>query len=393
MRPTVGFGFLLRAVSSLTLATFGLFALPVAETLGVETIALAFGLFSFVSGFAAPIVGILVDRLGLRLVQRTGAILLVVGLFACASATSVWHYYVGMGLFCAVGVTAFTQLPVNVLVTQNVVGRVLPAFGLVTAGAGLGALVTIPLTERAISAYGWRPSYAVYAVATLGVWIVFDRWLRRAGIQTPPAKDEPEVSPVDASGPLVVRQEAQVVLAAGFSGAQRTLIVAFFIPWSISRGYSVSTAAQVFGIAEGLRAFSGIGVAWIGQRFGSRVTYVVTTTTAAACVAMLLLADPGSPVLYYIAAGLYGVASGGIHPSSSSLQSQVYRRERLGTLFGSSTAAYGIGGAAAVGMATSVQLSFGLDGVMWLIAIGLLAMAILIVGVAKNPPAAHQLNV
>jgi len=400
----IEYGFTIRGVSALTRSTFGIFAIPVALTLvGVGgDVTYAYGLFSLMSGLSAPLSGYLIDQFGIRRMQRFGALLLITGLLLCASASASWHYLIGLGILCGIGVTAFTQIPVNLLIARFVQKRRMPAFGIVTAGAGVGALLAVPLTERLISGLGWRPAYVGYAVIVMFVWIPFDLWLGRALprveartrkniVHSPPRRrpdPPPEQSTTQARPPRkspLTRSEIQLVSAALFSGAQRTLVVAFMVPWLLDRGYGSLVAAQAFGLSEGLRAFSGVGVSMLGNRFGSKVTYVTASLVAVLSIVGLLVWADGGTALLYVTAAAYGIASGGIHPASSSLQSTIYRAERLGVLFGSSAASYGLGGAVSVIVANWTRHHFGgLDAVMALIAFGLLMMSLLVVGVRDS---------
>lgn len=387
-RRTILHGFVLRANGALTMSTFGLFAIPVALALDVPSVAAAFGLFSLTSGVCAPLVGFLVDRIGLRLVQRLGAGSLVLGLLGSALASTDWQFSISMGLLCGIGVTAFTQLPVNVLVTRWVTGRLLPAFGIVTSGAGVGALLAVPLTERVIAGGNWRLAYIGYAVVTAVMWWAFDRWATRAAESRAAVEQSDNTENVDVGStvtrkPRLTRAEVQMSLASFFSGAQRTVMVAFFIPWAVARGVEVASAARVFAVSEGLRAFSGVVLSWLGGRFGPRVTYSVTTATAMLSVlALQRMDDPAQGPLLSLAA-LYGLASGAIHPASSSLQSSVYHRSRVGLLFGASSAGYGVGGAIFVALAGLVQRTSGVGGVLWLVAVGLGVMSLLVIGLGR----------
>ena len=389
-RPTIGYGFLVRASGSLTQSTFGLFSIPVALTLGVPSVAVAFGIFSFVTGVCAPLIGWLVDRTTVVRTQRAGAVLLVLGLVGSSLAEDPWHFYVAMGVLCGVGVTAFTQLPINIIVTRLVRRRLLPAFGIVTAGAGLGGLLAVPATERVINEAGWRVAYLGYAAILMAIWLAFDRWIRSVpkSLLDRPARRQRAAADgnpnPESDTRLITRGELQVVGAAAFSGAQRTLMVAFFIPWSVSRGVSLTVAAQAFALAEGLRAFSGVGAAYIGSRFGSRSTYITTCGLAAVSAVGLFALGVENRGLYFGIAAIYGLASGGIHPASSSFQSEVYRSDRLGFLFGSSSAAYGVGGALFVVLAERLSAAAGLDAVLLLVALGLVLMAALVFGVRPS---------
>lgn len=399
----VGVGFLLRGASSLVMATFGVFVLPVARDVAgtAAAVTTAFAALSLVSGASSPVIGGLADRLGYRWVLRGGAVLFVLGLAASAVSMTATQYVVAMGLVCGLGVTAFTQVPVNMVVARYVLTHRLPAFGVVTAGAGVAGLALLPLTERIISTGSWRTAYWLYAASVLVAWGVTEWTLGRVTDGGKPGAVHDRARALGRSDPgkrrldlsrlvrriadgRLSRSESQLVAAGTLSGLQRTVLVAFFVGWALAHGHSGLVAAQAFGIAEGMRATGGVVLSLLGFKINPRTTYVLCCLVAGVSIIVLLGSDTRTSSLFIVMA-VYGFASGGIHPSSSALQASVYRDSRLGLLFGTSSAAFGLGGAAGVAVATAFSVRTGIDSVLWVVAVGLVGMALLVVGVRPEP--------
>src|ERR1700741_1636891 len=64
---------------------------------------LAYSVSQLVGGFSAPLVGIMVDRLGPRRLVLMGAVLLLVGLLGTAQATTRWEVVLLYGVVMTLG--------------------------------------------------------------------------------------------------------------------------------------------------------------------------------------------------------------------------------------------------------------------------------------------------
>ena len=63
--------------------------------------------------FAAPIIGILLDRLGPRVVLPGGSIIMALGFVISGMAHSVAEFYIGMGVFMGIGFAGWFARSIN----------------------------------------------------------------------------------------------------------------------------------------------------------------------------------------------------------------------------------------------------------------------------------------
>ncbi|MBI2369226.1 MAG: MFS transporter [Deltaproteobacteria bacterium] len=159
----VGLGALSYAVGYGSRGTFSVFYVALLQEFGWTRAALA-GVYSLgmaIFALASPLAGILVDRLGPRLVLPVGALLLALGMALSGLASQLWHLYLVFGLFASLGY-CFTGLVPNSAVISNWFVRYRgTALGLAFAGSGLGSLILVPLTQTLISAFTWRVAFFV----------------------------------------------------------------------------------------------------------------------------------------------------------------------------------------------------------------------------------------
>src|SRR5712691_3593226 len=106
------YGWVVVAVSFVTMAivspawfSFPLFYPAVLDEFSWKRAATA-GVFSLnllISAIVSPLVGLLIDRFGPRVVMPIGALLFAAGLVGSSQIHELWQFYVSMGVVAAVG--------------------------------------------------------------------------------------------------------------------------------------------------------------------------------------------------------------------------------------------------------------------------------------------------
>ena len=152
-------------------STFGIFVKPLAETFGWSrgAISLGFSIIACIGSLAAPVVGVLADRLGPRKVILVAAVLFGSGLCSFAFLSgSIWHFY-ALYVFTAFGSIGLTTIPYATAISRWFVRQRGLALGFMGVGAFVGGMYAPPLVTYVIATWGWR-----WAYATLGllVWIL-----------------------------------------------------------------------------------------------------------------------------------------------------------------------------------------------------------------------------
>jgi MFS family permease len=125
---------------------FGAFVTPWEREFGVDrtTISLV-SLVSFVVyGLTQPLVGRLVDRLGIRLVLSVSVLLVGLSLIAAAFVQSPLGLILMYGALASLGFGGASGVAASVAVTQWFKERRGLAFGIIEAGFGAGQLVLVP---------------------------------------------------------------------------------------------------------------------------------------------------------------------------------------------------------------------------------------------------------
>jgi MFS family permease len=157
----------LMAMSSGAWYTGSLFFVAIIREFGwgYASTASIFSLFTVLYGAWGILIGHLVDRVGPRAVVVGGGLLLPLALLGSGSAHALWHLYVTHSLLTALGLAATTYVPVSLVLARRFQEERGLAFGIASAGVGIGILVFVPFAQVIMSLWGWRVAYRALAVA------------------------------------------------------------------------------------------------------------------------------------------------------------------------------------------------------------------------------------
>jgi MFS family permease len=312
--------------------TVSVFLNALAENEGWSRRGLSLGISVGVLGaaLATPIVGILVDRHGVRIPMALGLALLAPGFAILMAMREPWHF-VAANVLLGPGFAAAAMLPITVAVTMRVPERTALALGIVGVGSSTGALVLAPLLQGLIDTVGWRASYATLASLVLATPVPFLLFvLPRGRLQRSPSATDPPPPRLrdELRRPGILPLFGILVLPglAGF-GLQVHLV-----PLLSDAGHSTAFAASALGAMVGVSALGKLAGGWLGDHAGPVATLRLALGIRTLAVASLVLA--GSPLVvggFVLALGLAVGAEVAVVPV---LALAILGSERFATLFG-----------------------------------------------------------
>ena len=285
-------------------ATVGVFlnALVQAEGWPHATLSAGIGVGVVCAGLATPLVGLLVDRFGVRVPIALGAACLGAGFSVLVAMRAPWHF-VAANVLLGPGFAAAAMLPVTIAITLRVPARTALALGVVAVGAGAGALVLAPALQALVEPRGWRTTYAVRSTAVASVPLLLLPALPRGRLRRPAASG----APAAALPPPLLRRELR-------GPGVLPLAALLVIPGLVNFGLTVHLVPYLAGIGHDARV-------------------------AAAALPLLAL---------FLA--LHGVALGTQVAVTPVLAAQVLGRERFATRYG----VLQLGATVAIGLAPVV---------------------------------------
>ncbi|MEZ5741893.1 MAG: MFS transporter [Burkholderiaceae bacterium] len=162
-------GVLMNMLSRGLIETFAVFLLPLGEAFKADRAAITviYSTYMLVYGLSAPLMGYLIDRIGVRVCYLLGLLLLGGGFWFAGSATELWHLYLLLGVACGAGAAALGMVPASMLASYWFDRRLPSAMSLLYASLGMGVLVFSPLSQWLIDTRGLHAAYRSLALAPL----------------------------------------------------------------------------------------------------------------------------------------------------------------------------------------------------------------------------------
>jgi MFS family permease len=286
--------------------------------------------------------GGLSDRVGARRVVGAGAGLLGAALLLSSQIRSAGQLYAAFGILGALGASAF-YVPLAATATRWFAARRGLAMGIISSGMGLGIFVVPPIARGLITAFGWRPTFAVFGgltwiVGTVAVWYLAnrpeDRDLQSYGGTPAPtgvraAARDRGVTPADALRHPVFWGVALVHFAccAAHSGP-----IFHMVAHAMDLGVTKMAAASMLGLSGATSIAGRLSSGLLADRCGAKPALVGMLALQAATLSTYLYAD-GAVSLFSVALA-FGVAYGGAMPLYALVAREFFGERVVGTTFG-----------------------------------------------------------
>ncbi len=360
------------------------FVLPLSEEFGWKRaqVASVYSAFLVVTGLAAPLTGMLIDRWGPRVVYPLGVVLLSSACLLSGHLSHLWQFQAVIGLLAGMGVSMLGMVPASMLIARWFRNRMSTAMGVAYAGFGMGTIVVVPLAQRSIDLVGWRETYWVMGIGTLVALplLLLVPWRSMLAIGPRPSPGRATDSsgratdssgrptdssgrPTDSSGrhgsgtgrhvvtpflkqAVKTRAYWQIVLLFSFTSLNTFSVITQVVPFWVQSGLSPLEAAAAFGTAGMLSIFGIMTAGWAGDRFGYRATVTVTfISTFLGIASLLVFSITRAPWLVVAFIVCFGLAMGARGPIVSSLAASHFGGAGFATIYGTMFACMSVAGA------------------------------------------------
>jgi len=346
---------------------------------------------AFLSGALCIPIGMLVDRIGPRLIGLIGVLLMSGTVALLSLATGNVSNWLVMWAIVAIG-TLFVQATVwtSAVASRFEVSRGI-AFAVTLSGASVAATVFPLLATWLIGDFGWRMAF----VALGGLWValVFPVLLftfrgaqdvaRKARATAPEAAIK--LNGLSIAEGLRTPTFYKLLLAAALFSFTTLGVVVHFVPILTDRGADPLAAA---GIASLVGIFSIIGRLGTGvllDRFpGHLVGAAAFVIPILACA--LLLIDGANPINQAIAAAIFGLTLGSEVDVIAYLASRHFGLKNFGALYGALIMALAVGTAFGPLAAGSVFDHFGSYAPFLTMMMAFMAIASIALASLRPPP-------
>jgi MFS family permease len=400
--PKIYYGWImLFAIALMTFASsgsrfsFGVFVIPMTEELhwGRDQLALAASLNLILAGLLRPLVGILADRIGSKIVAMTGVALGGVALLLTSFARELWQFYLAYGILLAIGYSFTSPVTVTTLVSQWFVKRRSLAMSIGSTGTSLGELITVPLAMLAVITVGWENAFRVIAVFMIfivlpvGAMLLYnrpaDKGLEPFGFV--PGENGTKRNMRDG---LTLRDAARTGdfwrLGLGFfvCGFTMSFASTHFVPFAMDMGFEQMAAANALGMVGACALAGGLTTGFLGDRF-PRKNVLATVYLLRGLAFAVLLQARDLPTLY-LGSFVLGISWTSTGALTSAISADRFGLKNIGSIFGTMYVIMPIGtgiGAYVAGVIYEIRHGYELSLIMSALA-GLIA-AVVVFGVRE----------
>ena len=314
---------------------------------------------AFSVGFVAsaaftPVVGMMMDKWGPRVVIPIGAVMVIIGLIGAMYVSTPVGVYLTMGVMVVSGSIAMSYISHSMFLPNWFVKRRGLAIGIAFSGVGTGAILLLPGVGWVIDQAGWREACLAIAIA-VALIIPLNIMFQRKRPEDVGLLADGEDHGIDKTGkpsPDPVVDKAWVETNWTLALAARTarfwwIVVAYFTSlfvwyavlvhqtaYLIEVGFDSQTAAAALGLV-GLFGIAGqIGIGGLSDRIGREWGWTIGNLGFMACSGtLILLASGPSQILLYAMVITQGMLGFGLASIFGAVTAEIFSGPRFASIF------------------------------------------------------------
>ena len=328
---------------------FGLLVGPLTAEFGWSraAVSIGFSLRTEVGGVAAPLVGVLVDRVGVRRLTTIGIVIVAIGFVLLSRVHSLPAFYVSIFII-AVGMSATGGANAATVIAQWFRRYRGKALGLMTFGGGLGGLSAIVFAEL-ISAYGWRDALVAVAVVQVIVCVPLalsmrnkpeDMGLPVDGIEADAAGATGGHPALPTTGLELTGREAlhsvlfwKVALTFALSNFATTAIIVHQIPFLVEEvGSSEAFAALSVTLMTAISLAGRLVFGLAADRYSKALLAGIAMLFSAVGLALFSTVHHEWQLIYVLP--FFGIGFGAAVPLRAAIQAEYFGLKAYGTIQG-----------------------------------------------------------
>jgi MFS family permease len=291
------------AMVGVAVAPFSLYIVPVTEQFGFSRgdFTIIFTIKTVVGVIIQLALWGIIKRVGLRGVMVIGSLVVPMGFFFFAQATTLWMYYLG-GLFVGIGFSLLSITPITLLIDQWFEKGEGLILGLISAGSGFGgALFTRVIGER-IVAQGFQSAFLLSTIILTATAIPVFLFVRSKpeekaekdqvqpeidGFDPPTGSEIPsDIGETIKKGPLWL-----ALLAVFLIGMVIHPVILSTPAYLIDKGYDAIFGATISGAVFLVLAFAKIFLGFMHDRLGIRTSFLISMGSFVASTLFLVMAS------------------------------------------------------------------------------------------------------
>jgi MFS family permease len=341
-------GFIIMGTMYSSRYAFGVFFKPVLTDFG-WTRAMTSGALSLsllMEGLLGIVMGAITDKFGPRAVLTFCGVLLGIGGFLMSRIHAIWQIYLFLGIIIGIGMSG-AWVPVTSTIARWFFRRRGFMSGFVLTGTGVAALLTPPLADWLIAAYGWRNAFSIMGIGALVIVVLTAQLMKRDPSRMGLLPESTKIERVEESIPndigLTFREAISTnqfwlvnIMLFSFGFCMFTVVV-HIVPHATDLNISGSTAAKILGLIGGAVIIGRLFLGMLADRIGSRWIFIIGFILMP--IGFFWLVPAREAWMMFLFAGTFGLAQGGMGTAESPLVAEIFGLRSHGLIYG----AMGIG--------------------------------------------------
>ncbi|MEV4001793.1 MFS transporter [Actinomadura sp. NPDC049753] len=327
----------------------GVFFAPASAAYGLSaaTPAIAAGIAIALTGLAQPWVGVLLDRVGARLVLLTGLTLISSSYVALAAVQQTWQFITAYVVLGGLGFAASSSLAVTTLIGHRYGDRAGPALARASVGINLGQLLAPWAATLLLEPVGVRGTYLALGLTGLVVTAALAAILPR---------DERGRN-VPAPATAALRGRGRVLTSFALHSASLYMLVLLLPKYATELGWSATHAGRLITLSALTAGLTSLATARLLHRFGPEP--LLRTLHLVRAVALVLAATATEPAVLVAVAVIFGTASFTVIPLTMTLLTRGLDPARLGRALAPAWLIHQLSAGAALALAAAVHALSG----------------------------------
>ena len=347
--------------------SFGVFLLPLSSHFSWDraSVASIYSVYMVSLGLGSLLSGMAFDKFGPRFNYMFGIGLLVIAYGFLGNLSSIWQFYIMLGVFGGIGAAMVGVIPAQSLVSRWFDKNLGTALSIAYAGQGLGVLIMAPLSQISIDHFGWQTSYKYISYVFILLFVItsFVPWnLISKGAQNNPrgTRNGKAVGGMSLIEAIKTKTFWGFFFIFGFTAIGIFGISLQIVAYLVYIGFTEVQAALSFGIA-GILNFAGMVLTGLAadrwpRHIVATISYILSFVAIISLALMQLYSSAILLILFIVG---FGLSAGARGPIITTLMAEIFAGKGLASIYGATNLGQGLG--AAIG-ALLAGLLFDLTG-------------------------------
>jgi MFS family permease len=333
--------------------SFGVFLLPLSSHFSWDraSVASIYSVYMVSLGLGSLLSGMAFDKFGPRFNYMFGMGLLVIAYGFLGNLSSIWQFYIMLGVFGGIGAAMVGVIPAQSLVSRWFDKNLGTALSIAYAGQGLGVLIMAPLSQISIDHFGWQTSYKyisyvfilLFVIASFVPWNLISKGSHNNPRGTSNGKAVGGMSLIEA---IKTKTFWGFFFIFGFTAIGIFGISLQIVAYLVYIGFTEVQAALSFGIA-GILNFAGMVLTGLAadrwpRHIVATISYILSFVAIISLALMQLY--PSAILLILFIVG-FGLSAGARGPIITTLMAEIFAGKGLASIYGATNLGQGLGAA------------------------------------------------